>query len=287
MTSSPDPSDQVPVSDAEVDIRSPLAHGSGHTDASGFFSVLLDPGLRPLQTITVSVNHRDYKPFTTTLRPSDAPVLVWLQPLAPKETKHSARETIISGIRVRYTVRESSATNVGTVAKTFQAANIPDRPCAANRACSPDGRWAAGEGSLQLAAPENGRFTNVRVSCIAGPCPFTQIDPVTLNQDGRSLQVTARSWSSTATFLVEADTVRVAINDVVRQSYPVIFGPSLSFTLPGTAAGPSIEAEENGQYVVFPLGPALHLSWAECSSKVNPDHSRLYSCEVKAGFRFQ
>jgi hypothetical protein len=74
---------------------------------------------------------------------------------------------------------------------------------------------------------------------------------------------------------------------MVRQAYPVIFGSEMSFTLPGTAGGPSIEAELNGSYIVFPLGPDLILSWATCSLKQNPDGSKLYSCELKPGYRFQ
>ena len=51
--------------------------------------------------------------------------------------------------------------------------------------------------------------------------------------------------------------------------------------------GPSIEAELDGSYIVFPLGPALKLSWASCTEKQNPDASKLYSCELKPGYRFQ
>jgi hypothetical protein len=67
----------------------------------------------------------------------------------------------------------------------------------------------------------------------------------------------------------------------------VIFGRALSFTLPSTAVGPSIEAEVNGAYVVFPLGPELDLSWATCSQTGDPDQPKLYSCELNPGYRFQ
>jgi hypothetical protein len=103
----------------------------------------------------------------------------------------------------------------------------------------------------------------------------------------RILQISAITWSDTATFLVEADVVHRLISDLVRRSYPVIFGPALSFTLPASAEGPSIEAEVNGNPVVFPLGPDLYLSWATCSAKTDTDQSKLYSCELKPGYRFQ
>jgi hypothetical protein len=127
------------------------------------------------------------------------------------------------------------------------------------------------------------------VSCIAGPCPFTRIESDNRDQNDRRLRISARNWSDTATFLVEADVVHTVISDMVRQSYPVKFGRGMSFTLPGTAGGPSIEAEVNGSssYIVYPLGPDLLLSWANCTLSVNPDQSKLYSCELKPGFRFQ
>lgn len=290
MTSDPDPRDQVPVSNARVSIRSTSAHAEAQTDASGFFSLDLVPGVRSGQSVSVTVEHGEYKPASLTVRVTDAPVLVWLDPNRPKTprvTTPKTDQTVISDVRIRYTVKESSNVNAGTVAQTFEAVNTAAQPCKHDQPCSPDGRWLAGVGGLTLNAPEDGKFSNVRTSCIAGPCPFTRIEPVDLGESGHAMRISARTWSDTATFLVEADIYHTVISDIVRQSYPVIFGPSLSFTLPGTAAGPSIEAELNGQYIVFPLGPALHLSWADCSSKENPDHARLYSCELKTGYRFQ
>jgi hypothetical protein len=72
-----------------------------------------------------------------------------------------------------------------------------------------------------------------------------------------------------------------------RWSYPVIFGEGLSFTLPSAAESVSIEAEVNGQTVIFPLGPSLLLSWASCDARVNPDKARVYRCAPKPGYTFQ
>jgi hypothetical protein len=60
----------------------------------------------------------------------------------------------------------------------------------------------------------------------------------------------------------------------------------MNFTLPAAAEGPSIIAEMNGHTIVYPLGPALILSWADCTLKMNPDHTKLYRCELKPGYRF-
>jgi len=77
------------------------------------------------------------------------------------------------------------------------------------------------------------------------------------------------------------------VSDVVRQSYPVIFGRALNFSLPPAAEGPSIEAEIGGQVIVFPLGPDLFLRWADCHIGVEKDQSRTYRCELKPGYQFQ
>ena len=47
------------------------------------------------------------------------------------------------------------------------------------------------------------------------------------------------------------------VTDYVRRSYPVIFDRALNFTLPAAAEGVCIQAEVNGEAIVFPLGPNL------------------------------
>ncbi len=76
------------------------------------------------------------------------------------------------------------------------------------------------------------------------------------------------------------------VSDNVRESYPVIFGQTLNFTLPANSEGVSIEAELDGTPVVFPLGPNLFLSWADCNARVNKDQTKVYRCELKPGHRF-
>jgi hypothetical protein len=85
---------------------------------------------------------------------------------------------------------------------------------------------------------------------------------------------------------LEAEVYKTAVSDILRQSYPVIFERALTFTLPASAEGVSIQAELNGTTIVFPLGPALFLSWANCQALVNKDQTKLYRCELKPGFRF-
>ena len=62
---------------------------------------------------------------------------------------------------------------------------------------------------------------------------------------------------------------------------------TLNFSLPATAEGPSIEAEVNGEAIIFPLGPDLFLSWAQCALEMSKEQTRLYRCEIKAGYQLQ
>jgi hypothetical protein len=137
------------------------------------------------------------------------------------------------------------------------------------------------------AGPEN-QFRNARASCIAGPCPFTRIDSSGFVNGGRTITASAVDWSSTATFLLEAEVFRTAMSSRVRTLYPVVFGESLHFTLPPTEEGVSLEADVDGVPMVFPLGPDLYLSWATCTMRNNsePEKTAVYRCELKPGFRF-
>ena len=101
------------------------------------------------------------------------------------------------------------------------------------------------------------------------------------------MHVSVRNWSDTTTFLWEAEVIRSMLSDSIRHSYPANFGRTMNFTLPSAAQGPSIEAEMNGQPIVFPLGPSLALSWTVCNPQVEQDQARLYSCELKPGYRFR
>jgi hypothetical protein len=187
---------------------------------------------------------------------------------------------------VRYSSNSVTDVNVGSAVRTFQVANTGNVPCRGQHPFSPDGEWKAAIAGVSLEAGTGNVFRNARASCIAGPCPFTKIESDNFSREGSTISVSARDWSDTATFLVEAEVYHPMVNDLVRQSYPVIFGQALNFTLPASAQGVSIEADINSLTVVFPLGPDLYLSWAQCSARITPDQTRVYRCELRPGYRF-
>ena len=285
---------QLPIADVAITVSDGATSATTQSDASGYFNLPFHGRVWPGQTVTLSFRHPDYEPldikFQTGLRLSAQHL--WVAKLAPMHEQVSADlgkpPVGVSNIRVRYTVNFLTELNIGSAVRTFQVVNKGNVPCVRGSPCSPDGNWQASSSSESLDAGPGNEFKNVRASCIAGPCPFTRIDSSGFVSGGRHISVTAFNWSDTATFLLEAEVIHTAVSSNVRESYPVVFGRALSFTLPATEEGVSLEAEVDGTHMVFPLGPALYLSWATCTARTNPDEEKttVYRCELKPGFRF-
>jgi hypothetical protein len=287
---------QLPIANVEVTATRGSTSVSTRTDASGYFRIMFPELLWPRQTVVLSFRHEDYWPLDINvpiqLRLSakqDYVAAMEAMPTAVRLTSEPNRPLItVSNIRVRYTINFQSDENIGSAVKTFQVVNRGNVPCNHQAPCSPDGNWKASIGSATLDAGASNEFRNVRASCIAGPCPFTRIEPVDFQNNSRTVTVSAMNWSDTTTFLVEAEVFRTSIASSVRHSYPVIFGRTLNFTLPPTQEGVSIEADVNGAPMVFPLGPELYLSWANCNARTSRDTDRsiVYRCELKPGYKF-
>jgi hypothetical protein len=232
--------------------------------------------------------HPDYKPLDLNEFVSDEIYIARMVPLHRAAHVSVGHPDIgISNVRVRYSVKATTEADVGSAVKTFEVVNTGNVLCKGHHPCSPDGKWKAALASASLDAGEGNQFRNARVSCIAGPCPFSKVEFEDLSRGGRRVNVSVRNWSDTTTFLMEAEVVHPMVSDLVRESYPVLFGRALNFSLPPLAEGPSIEAEVNGESIVFPLGPDLFLSWADCHVRVDTDQARAYRCELKPGYRFQ
>lgn len=290
-----DPRKELPISNATVTATDGLMTVQTHSDASGYFHLKFRLNVWPGQAITLSFRHPDYETYDMTLHPG---IRANVQRLYIAELTSLRSETpppvnqtssLVDNIRIRYTVNSQAVTNIGSVARTFQVVNKGDVPCNRQAPCSPDGRWKAATGSLTMDAGPDDEYREVRVSCMAGPCPFTRIDSDGYSQGGRVIKATALNWSGTTTFLLEAEVFRTAMTSIVRESYPVIFGQALNFTLPPAAEGVSIEADLNGTSMVFPLGPDLYLSWATCTARTSREgeHATAYRCELKPGFRLK
>jgi hypothetical protein len=282
-----DPKKQLPIPDVEIIADAGGTPVRARSDAAGSFRLTWRGRIWPDETMTIQFRHPDYAPFQITKTLSKELLIARLEPSAASgDAESHGPEVSMSNIRVRYSVNSTNTINIGSTAQTLEVVNTGNIPCDGRPPCSPDGKWKAAIGSTSLNAGESQEFHNVRVSCIAGPCPFTKIE-ADGSSGGPRIEVSVRAWSDTVVFLVEAEVARTIRSDAIRQAYPSLFGRDMTFTLPATGEGPSIEADVDGAEIVFPLGPNLSLSWASCSVQVARSSTKLYSCRLKPGYRFR
>jgi hypothetical protein len=287
-----DPRRELPIAGAIVTVSDGVTTSTTKSDASGFFKLSFQERVWPSEEVNLSFRDSDYRPldlrFLVGLRSSLKRLIVaQLEPLAPSAGP-VGKLSAVSNIRIRYSVNYRAQTNIGTRVETFQVVNLGNVACQQQYPCSPDGVWKASTGSMTLDAGADNEFRSVRASCFAGPCPFTRIDSSGYARGGRVITVSALDWSDTATFLVEAEVFHDTTDSNVRESYPVIYGRVMHFTLPSNQEGVSIEAEIDGAPMVFPLGSDLYTSWATCSSRAGAEgeNSTAFQCELKPGYRF-
>lgn len=283
-----DPRMQSPIQDVVISVAGDSDAAKVKSDFSGYFKLTLHPHTKRGEPITLEFRHPEYQPVDLKANAGSELYVVRMVPLHRQVPVQSDLPVVtVTNIFVRYAIGATATVNIGTGVKTFEIPNEGNVPCPGHPPCSPDNKWKAAIGGASLDAGQGNVFQNARVSCIAGPCPFTKIDSDHFSQGGRHIEVSVRNWSDTTTFLFQAEVFRQELNDIIRESYPVIFGQTLNFTLPAAAEGPSLEAELDGTRIVFPLGPSPILSWANCGVKVGKDGSKSYRCELKPGFRFQ
>jgi len=283
-----DPRRQLPISGVEVTAEVGELEVQSRSDTSGFFRFTVPGALWRSETAELLFRHPGYQPVHITRPLSDQIYVIRMAAVAAQaEPQPSGPQASLKDVRIRYSTKTTTLIDVGTVAKTFEVNNTGDLPCDGAATCSPDRKWKAAIAGLTLDAGEGHEYRNARASCIAGPCPFARIESDQFSRGGRVIKVSVRNWSDTVTFVVEAEVIQTIPSDAIRNAYPIIFGREMSFTLSPMAEGPSIEADLNGEEIIFPLGPALTLPWAICSLQVEADRTKLYRCELKPGYRFQ
>lgn len=283
-----DPRKQSPIAKAQITATGGMFDVETESDSAGYFEVSVRPALRRGEPITLRFEHAEYKPVEITGATEDRTYVVRMEPVVAEAEGElpGAGAVPIRNVRVRYMVKDQTTMMVGSLAKQFEVVNQGNVPCAGHRPCSPDGKWRAVNVTQTFDAEDGNQFRNVRVTCIAGPCPFTKVVTGDLTKASRTIGVTVLDWSDTTSFLVEAEVTRTAVADTIRRSYPTIIGQTMTFALPAGAEGPTVEADLGGEEIVFPLGPRLILSWANCGVDVAAGQTRTYRCELKAGYRF-
>jgi hypothetical protein len=277
---------QRPIENVVVDVPGDV---SVVTDASGLFRLKLPPSSLLVglpNRVSLTLQHPQYVSLHSTLVVDGQLCVLRMKPVAAV-TPVTIPEIPLSDVRVRYTESARTSTDTGSALKSFDVVNKGNVPCDGHAPCSPDGKWKAAIGGASLDAGEGNEFREGRVSCIAGPCPFTRIEADDFSRPARNISAKVRDWSDTVSFVLEAEVTRTTMSDLIRLSYPIVFGRGLNFSLPPSGEGPSIEASLGGQEIVFPLGPDLTISWATCSLQTAKDRTKNYRCDLKPGYRFQ
>jgi hypothetical protein len=283
-----DPRKQSPIANVEVIFRSAFDTQDTRSDFSGGFTLPMPPRVKLGQPIRLSFRHPDFQPLELDVTFSHELYVVRMTPLHGEvEAKLNEAEIGVTNVLVRYSTETTRTEPAGYGVKTFQVQNLGNVPCDQKPPCSPDGRWRAGVATASLDAGQGNTFRDARVTCIAGPCPFTRIDQDSFSRGGRTISVSVRGWSDTATFLLQAEVFRSQLQNIVHRMYPVIFGRSLNFTLPSNAEGPSLQADIGGTQIVFPMGPAPALSWATCRVREERNQAKDYRCELMPGYEFR
>ena len=284
-----DPNKQAPIADVQVVAEYGAGKSVTYSSVQGAFTITLPAQSLHLTPVTLHFRHSGYEPLDKLAAVENDLYVIRMTPIANAASADTGRPSVkIANISVRYAAKLPVIAEVGTRVKTFQVVNRGNVPCDHRHGpCSPDGRWQAAAGTISLDAEHGNQFRNARLSCIAGPCPFTRIVRDNFGLGGRTISATVLNWSDTASFLIQAEVVHPMTSQSVRRSYPVIFDRTMNFSLPVSAEGICLEAEVNGAPIVFPLGPTLGLSWAECHEQTEPENSRIYRCELKPGYEFQ
>src|SRR5258705_1133225 len=195
---------QAPIADVAITASDGVTSATTRSEASGYFRLVLQNGVLSDKPVVVSFRHPDYAPLdlnvqTGRLETPHELYIAALVPIAPKTVaRPSHPEVVVSNIRVRYTINSRTDTNVGSAVRTFQVENAGNVPCDHQAPCSPDGKWKAASASAALDAGADNTFSNVRASCIAGPCPFTRIDSSGFVYGGRNIVGSAVDWSEPA-----------------------------------------------------------------------------------------
>ncbi|HEY1676313.1 MAG TPA: hypothetical protein VGG04_01275 [Candidatus Sulfotelmatobacter sp.] len=287
MVDDTDPRKERPIAGVEVTAADRTQMVAVKSDPSGLFLIPLKDGTRRGTPITLQFKHADYRDLDLKEFVGNKLYIVHLEPKPTPASNDGRPLVVIGNVTIRYSVKTTTDANIGGEVRTFQVENKGNIPCRNQNPCSPDDRWKAAIGSTTLDAGIGNQFKDSRVSCIAGPCPFTRIESQRASKGGQILAVTVRNWSDTTTFLVEAEVLHSMPTEVAHEFFPVIFGRELSFTLPAAVEGVTIEADVDQQRVFFPLGPALLLSWANCTASENADRTRVFRCGLKSGYKFR
>src|SRR3954453_21286383 len=115
---------ELPISGVAVIATDGLMTVRTQSDASGYFNLKFRENVWPGQTVTLSFRNPDYEAYDLTLHPGIRSTIqkLYIAKLTPIHEaplpRDSRRASIVSNIRIRYTVNSRGDLNIGTAVKT-------------------------------------------------------------------------------------------------------------------------------------------------------------------------
>jgi hypothetical protein len=135
---------EIPISGASITASDGVTTRSTLSDASGYFHITFPETVWPGQVLNLAFRHTDYLPMDiqlhTGLRLASKELhIAAMVPIEPSVGGGTNKPlSVVSNIRVRYTVNSAMDENIGSAVKIFQVANKPDVPCNSQAPCSPN-----------------------------------------------------------------------------------------------------------------------------------------------------
>src|SRR3954447_24419881 len=139
----PDAHKELPIANVNVTATDGLMTVRTQSDASGYFTLKFRENVWPGQTVTLSFRSPDYESYDLTLHPgirstTQKLYIAKLTPVHPEAPPNTAKKpSVVSHIRIRYTVNSRRDLNIGTAVRTFQVVNKGNVPCNRQAPCSP------------------------------------------------------------------------------------------------------------------------------------------------------
>jgi hypothetical protein len=133
---------ELPIADTVVTASDGVTSSTTQSDSSGYFKLTFRERVWPGETVNLSFRHYDYRPLDLKLQISLRSNLKGLYIAALEPITQVADSggpfSVVSNIRIRYTVNVQAQANIGTAVKTFEVVNQGNVPCQDQYPCSPD-----------------------------------------------------------------------------------------------------------------------------------------------------
>ena len=151
IVSSDDVNKRAPIPGVWISVEGDSENQHAFSSPTGFFELNLGKRVKSDQLLILQFRHPQYLPTDVTTLATDGLFVARLAPIAEfGATAPSVAPTVVSNIKVRYTVKTTTMLNVGSTLKIFHVVNVGSVPCAGHYPCSPDEKWQATVGSATL-----------------------------------------------------------------------------------------------------------------------------------------